>query len=484
MGAQADPDLDDVRLDGQPIAGAAAHQTIALNKPIGYVTTVSDPHAERTVMDLVKGAGGRIYPIGRLDADSAGLLLLTNDGDLAQLLTHPSHLVPKTYRVLVRGEMTEFAATDLRRGVQLEDGMTAPARVTWVDYDPEHNVTVFDITITEGRNRQVRRMLDAVGYPVLALTRMSIGNLSIVGLAPGTWRRLRPDEIAALRQIATVGAPSESAQEPSPLQPEEPQPPDTVVHSTDPPSAPATPPAHAPRKPKKSNGHDKPGGGQTKPRGGAPRPGFADNRPRDTFGARPAANGPSKPDAAKRPPRARDDRSGAAPSRPKPDWAATRPIEGHPGLGKGARPRPPRPWDSAGGGPRGQGRPAPWSDRADGGRRGNAPGARPPQGNRPDARPAHGSSGARPPQGNRPDPAPRPGGRPSPSRGGPNESRTQKPAPDAPPSARPDKTEELREQARRLAETLGRDGPEERAERKQTPARRAPRPKKGKPDAP
>jgi len=207
-GAKADPEKDDVRVDGRRVETAVEHVYIALNKPEGYVTTVSDPHAERTVMDLVRGVPQRIYPVGRLDADSAGLLLMTNDGAFTERLTHPRHQVPKTYRAVVRGEVPAWAAVDLRKGVLLEDGMTAPAQVEFVDYDPRHNVTVIDITIHEGRNRQVRRMFEAVGFPVLALTRTQVGPIPLKGLAPGTWRKLRPAEVEALLAAADAAPPA------------------------------------------------------------------------------------------------------------------------------------------------------------------------------------------------------------------------------------------------------------------------------------
>ncbi len=199
MGAKADPEKDDIQVDGKSISQTITHVYIALNKPVGYVCTVKDPHARNTVMDLVKNITERIYPIGRLDADSAGLILLTNDGDLAHTLSHPSHQVEKTYRVLARGEVSEFGAADLRHGVMLEDGMTSPAKVEWVEYQQEHNVTVVDITIREGRNRQIRRMFSAIGYPVIALTRTKYGPIELKGIAPGTWRKLRQDELRALK---------------------------------------------------------------------------------------------------------------------------------------------------------------------------------------------------------------------------------------------------------------------------------------------
>lgn len=202
LGTKADPDKDDIRVNNVPLMERVEPIYIVLNKPTGYVTTVSDPHARHTVMDLVeeidRSVYGRVYPVGRLDVDSAGLLFLTNDGEFTERLTHPSHQVTKTYRVLVRGEMPAYVADDLRGGILLEDGMTAPAQVEWVDFVEQHNLTIMDITIHEGRNRQVRRMLDFVGYPVLALTRTRIGPISLKGLAPGTWRKLHPNEVKAL----------------------------------------------------------------------------------------------------------------------------------------------------------------------------------------------------------------------------------------------------------------------------------------------
>src|SRR5260221_1334617 len=194
QGTRADPETDQIQVDGKPIASKQEHVYLVLNKPLGYVTTVRDPHAQHTVMELVKGVAERIYPVGRLDADSAGLLLMSNDGEFTLRLTHPSHQVPKTYRAVVRGEVSEWAAADLRRGIVLEDGMTAPAKLEWIDYDAQNNASIIDVTIHEGRNRQVRRMFEAIGYPVLALTRMQIGPIKLKGIAPGTWRRLHPSE--------------------------------------------------------------------------------------------------------------------------------------------------------------------------------------------------------------------------------------------------------------------------------------------------
>lgn len=215
LGAKANPDTDVIAVGVKRVSFAVEKVYLVLNKPLGYVTTVSDPHAKHTVMDLVQGVEQRVYPVGRLDADSAGLLLLTNDGDFTERLTHPRHQVPKTYRAVVRGAVPEWAGADLRKGILLQDGMTAPADVEWIDYDEANNASIIDITIHEGRNRQVRRMFDAVGYPVLALTRMSIGPIQLKGIAPGTWRKLHPAEVKALMALV-YASPQSLPQVPEP----------------------------------------------------------------------------------------------------------------------------------------------------------------------------------------------------------------------------------------------------------------------------
>jgi 23S rRNA pseudouridine2605 synthase len=165
-----------------------------LNKPVGVISTAHDTHGRRTVTDLVAVPGLRLYPVGRLDADSSGLILLTNDGELANRLTHPRYEVPKTYRAtLGGGPVRDAALRALRSGVQLEDGPTAPAAVTRVAPD------TVELTIHEGRNRQVRRMCEAVGHPVRALERVSFGPLRLTGLEAGAHRRLSDTEVERLR---------------------------------------------------------------------------------------------------------------------------------------------------------------------------------------------------------------------------------------------------------------------------------------------
>ncbi len=170
-----------------------------LNKPRGVVTTASDPQGRPTVVSLVP-ASPRVFPVGRLDRDTEGLLVLTNDGPLAQLLTHPSHGVPKEYLVEVEGSPTAGVLRRLRQGVLLDDGPTAPATVGVV------GPGVLRLVIHEGRNRQVRRMFEAIGHPVRRLVRTRIGPVSDRGLSPGEWRPLRPAEVRGLASAA-VGVP-------------------------------------------------------------------------------------------------------------------------------------------------------------------------------------------------------------------------------------------------------------------------------------
>jgi len=174
---------------------------IMLNKPRGFVTTVSDEQGRRCVMDLVADIDERLYPVGRLDRNSEGLLLLTNDGAFANMITHPARHISKTYRVTVDSAVTEDQLTALCVGVTLDDGFkTQPCTAESILTSPERSV--LRITIHEGHNRQVRRMCDAVGLNVVRLRRISVGPLKLGMLKPGTWRELKPDEIRALRTAA------------------------------------------------------------------------------------------------------------------------------------------------------------------------------------------------------------------------------------------------------------------------------------------
>jgi 23S rRNA pseudouridine2605 synthase len=184
-----------IAVDGEAVRDSGARVVYAVNKPPGVVSTARDTHGRRTVVDLVPSAQ-RLYPVGRLDADTTGLILLTNDGDLAYALTHPSFEVPRTYRARVEGRLAERALRALRDGVELEDGRTAPARVRRVG---PHEI---ELTIHEGRKRQIKRMLDAVGHPVVALQRVAFGPLRLGELGAGRHRRLTAAEVQRLRDTA------------------------------------------------------------------------------------------------------------------------------------------------------------------------------------------------------------------------------------------------------------------------------------------
>jgi 23S rRNA pseudouridine2605 synthase len=185
-----------VALDGRPVAGPEPRVLYAVHKPTGVVSTAHDTHGRPTVVELAPASGLRLYPVGRLDADSSGLILLTNDGELANRLTHPSFQVPKTYRArLGRAPVGEDALDALRRGVELEDGPTAPAQVRRIAGE------LIEITLREGRNRQVRRMCASVGHPVLELRRTAFGPVRLGGLREGACRRLGADEVERLRAL-------------------------------------------------------------------------------------------------------------------------------------------------------------------------------------------------------------------------------------------------------------------------------------------
>jgi pseudouridine synthase len=198
-GSKVDPHHDRVEVDGRPVGLPSEHVYLLLNKPVGYVSTVRDPRGRPTVMDLIPGTA-RLYPVGRLDKDSEGLLLLTNDGELTQRLTHPRYEHEKEYHVLVEGQPTAAALQRLRQGVELEDGLTWPAQVTSLRREGDGSWLRF--VIHEGRKRQLRRMCTAVGHPVRRLVRVRIGPLTLGRLTPGQYRPLTAEELAQLRQRA------------------------------------------------------------------------------------------------------------------------------------------------------------------------------------------------------------------------------------------------------------------------------------------
>jgi 23S rRNA pseudouridine2605 synthase len=197
LGRRVDPDRDRIAVNGVPLSVRPGLVYYLLNKPAGVMTTAADPHGRPTVVQLVPEEP-RVFPVGRLDAATEGLILLSNDGDLAYHLTHPRFGVDKEYLAEVEGTPSIDALRLLREGVELEDGVTAPARVTIVP------PTALRIVIHEGRNRQVRRMCAAVGHPVLRLVRVRIGSLADRSLAPGQWRPLTSDEVQGLEAAAAA----------------------------------------------------------------------------------------------------------------------------------------------------------------------------------------------------------------------------------------------------------------------------------------
>jgi 23S rRNA pseudouridine2605 synthase len=202
LGTKADPAADDIRVDGRRVKPPQRQRYLLMYKPRGYITSRSDPEQRPTVIDLLAKGGIReyVYPVGRLDYDSEGLLLLTSDGDLASRLTHPSHEVEREYEVRVRGVPDERALSRLSRGVTIEGRRTAPARVEVVKViEGERPQAVLSFVIHEGRNRQVRNMCDAVGHPVVRLRRVRIGPIVDPHIRPGEFRDLSQAEVAALK---------------------------------------------------------------------------------------------------------------------------------------------------------------------------------------------------------------------------------------------------------------------------------------------
>ena len=199
LGDKVDPLVDELRVDGVVVSVDPTRRTVLLNKPVGVISTAEDTHDRETVVDLV-GAEERLFPVGRLDADSEGLILLTNDGGLTQRLTHPSFGVDKEYLVSVEGSPKPGALRNLREGVELDDGKTSPAKVS------ELQPGLLRFVIHEGRNRQIRRMCEAVGHPVKRLVRTRIGTITDTTLGPGEWRDVEAGELRELEAaIASAG---------------------------------------------------------------------------------------------------------------------------------------------------------------------------------------------------------------------------------------------------------------------------------------
>lgn len=201
LGRKVDAASDDIRLDGERINVDTDLVHVMLNKPQGVIATADDPRGRPTVVEMVN-LPQRIYPVGRLDADTEGLLLLTNDGELTHRLLHPSHEVDKVYVALVRGSVKDSTVRDLRNGVELDDGLARPTSVEVLE--TKHDETLVQLTMVEGRKREVRRLFDAVGHPVRRLARVAFGGVELGDLRQGKWRFLTQQEIARLH-AATEG---------------------------------------------------------------------------------------------------------------------------------------------------------------------------------------------------------------------------------------------------------------------------------------
>ena len=196
LGTKADPTRDDIRVDGRRVKVIERHLYLLVNKPRGYVSTRSDPQQRPTVLDLLQGIREYVYPVGRLDYDSEGLIILTNDGDLAARLTHPRHGVVRVYEARVLGEPDDHDIDRLQKGVVIDGQKTGPAEVKATA--PGH----LRVTVREGRNRQVRKMCDAIGHPVTRLTRVAIGPIHDAKLKRGQWREMTDVEVRKLREAA------------------------------------------------------------------------------------------------------------------------------------------------------------------------------------------------------------------------------------------------------------------------------------------
>jgi 23S rRNA pseudouridine2605 synthase len=213
LGSKADPAADDIRVDGRRVQGAEPVRYLLLHKPRGCVSTRSDPSRRRTVIDLLKGVREYVYPVGRLDYDSEGLLLLTNDGELAAALTHPRHGIDREYHAWVLGDPDSHDLDRLQRGVTIDGRRTLPATVRVLHHGRGRHAgqTLLSITLREGRNRQVRKMCEAVGHPVESLARVRIGPITDSKLQPGEFRDLTPAEVRRLKAAVRADAASTPA---------------------------------------------------------------------------------------------------------------------------------------------------------------------------------------------------------------------------------------------------------------------------------
>ena len=203
-GHMVNEEADQVAVDGRPVAPTSRHVYIILNKPAGYVTSRSDPHHKRTVMELLKDLPDRVNPVGRLDLDTTGVLLFTNDGELAHRLTHPRFEVIKVYRAKVAGDVSKAQALILSGGVALPDGAIGRAQASIEGAGDGY--TVLQLELTEGRKREVKHLCKAIGHPVIALNRRSFAGIEAAGLEIGKWRHLTPAEVDQLRRLVKLDA--------------------------------------------------------------------------------------------------------------------------------------------------------------------------------------------------------------------------------------------------------------------------------------
>ncbi len=199
IGMKADPERDHIKVDGKLLTKPEPKVYLAFNKPRGVITSLSDPEGRATIMDFLKGVRCRVFPVGRLDFDTEGLVLLTNDGELAHAITHPSKKIPKTYLAKAEGLIDDSIIKKLCRGIELEDGMTLPAKIKRLDQT--ENNSWLEITIYEGRKRQIRRMFESVGHPILKLKRVAINGIFLGDLKIGEFRYLRDQEIRHLKYL-------------------------------------------------------------------------------------------------------------------------------------------------------------------------------------------------------------------------------------------------------------------------------------------
>ncbi len=200
IGDKVNPKHDKVTVSGKKVVSVKKNVYIMLNKPRGFITTMNDEHDRKCVAELVKDINTRVYPVGRLDRESEGLLIMTNDGEFTNALTHPSKHVSKTYRVTIRPTITKEQAIEFRNGIEIDGRMTAPADLRVLE--TQENRTVVEVTIYEGRNRQIRKMFEALGIEVARLKRTKVGNLKLGMLKQGAYRHLTEDEVSSLYELA------------------------------------------------------------------------------------------------------------------------------------------------------------------------------------------------------------------------------------------------------------------------------------------